>query len=99
MCVLRDRLFGFMFGSVLAGSAVYTYLIQEYRASNDLLTEDIYVGPPPFPNAICTAVDVVVARIRCADYFQANLGQTLQASVIRLTNYVKALEQRMQEKK
>ncbi|QPH00456.1 hypothetical protein C2857_004065 [Epichloe festucae Fl1] len=66
MGAFRGGLFGFMFGSVLAGSAVYTYLLQEYRASNDLLTEDIY---------------------------------TLQASVNRLTNYVKALEQRTQEKK
>ncbi|QUC18243.1 uncharacterized protein UV8b_02484 [Ustilaginoidea virens] len=62
----RGGLFGFLFGSVLAGGAVYTYLLQEYKASNDLLTEDIY---------------------------------TLQASVNRLTNYVKALEQRTQEKK
>ncbi|KAG6033719.1 hypothetical protein E4U41_006824 [Claviceps citrina] len=66
MGAFRGGLFGFLFGSVLAGSAVYTYLLQEYRASNDLLTEDIY---------------------------------TLQASVTRLTNYVKALEQRTQEKK
>ncbi|KAG5934165.1 hypothetical protein E4U53_000756 [Claviceps sorghi] len=66
MGAFRGGLFGFLFGSVLASSAVYTYLLQEYRASNDVLTEDIY---------------------------------TLQASVTRLTNYVKALEQKTQEKK
>lgn len=38
-----NRLFGFLFGTVVAGSGVYTYLLQEYKASNDLLTEDIYV--------------------------------------------------------
>lgn len=38
------RLFGFLFGSVLSGGAVYSYLVQEYKTSNDLLTEDIYVS-------------------------------------------------------
>ncbi|OAQ63359.1 lipoprotein leucine-zipper domain-containing protein [Pochonia chlamydosporia 170] len=66
MGAFRGGLFGFLFGCVLSGSAVYTYLIQEYKASNDMLTEDIY---------------------------------TLQASVTRLTNYVKALEQKTQQKK
>ncbi|KAK2589719.1 hypothetical protein QQS21_012601 [Conoideocrella luteorostrata] len=46
MGAFRGGLFGFLFGSVLASSAVYTYLLQEYRASNDLLTEDIYVRLP-----------------------------------------------------
>ena len=40
------RLFGFLFGTVLSGSAVYSYLVGEYKASNDLLTEDIYVRLP-----------------------------------------------------
>ncbi|KAK0383221.1 hypothetical protein NLU13_9134 [Sarocladium strictum] len=38
----RGGLFGFLFGSVLSGGAVYSYLVQEYKTSNDLLTEDIY---------------------------------------------------------
>lgn len=38
-----DRLFGFLFGTVVAGSSVYSYLVSEYKVSNDLLTEDIYV--------------------------------------------------------
>ncbi|KID87033.1 hypothetical protein MGU_05811 [Metarhizium guizhouense ARSEF 977] len=66
MGAFRGGLFGFLFGCVLSGSAVYTYLVQEFKVSNDMLSEDIY---------------------------------TLQASVTRLTNYVKALEQRTQEKK
>lgn len=37
------RLFGFFFGSTLAGGGVYYYALQEYKASNELLTEDIYV--------------------------------------------------------
>jgi hypothetical protein len=36
-------LFGFFLGSTLAGSAVYYYVLQEYKASNELLTGDIYV--------------------------------------------------------
>ncbi|KAG5931444.1 hypothetical protein E4U22_005541 [Claviceps purpurea] len=66
MGAFRGGIFGFLFGSVLASTAVYSYVLQEYRASNDLLIEDIY---------------------------------TLQASVTRLTNYVKALEEKVQEKK
>lgn len=48
-----SRLFGFLFGCVLSGGAVYSYLVQEYKTSNDLLTEDIYVRDelclPPYP--------------------------------------------------
>ncbi|POR34253.1 Uncharacterized protein TPAR_05544 [Tolypocladium paradoxum] len=66
MGAFRGGLFGFLFGCVLSGGAVYSYVLGEYKASNDLLTEDIY---------------------------------TLQASVTRLNNYVKALEDRTQGKK
>ncbi|KAB5580033.1 hypothetical protein GE09DRAFT_1080642 [Coniochaeta sp. 2T2.1] len=38
----RGGLFGFFFGSTLAGSAVYYYVLQEYKTSNELLTGDIY---------------------------------------------------------
>lgn len=41
--VCTNRLFGFLLGSVVAGSSVYSYLLSEYKISNDLLTEDIYV--------------------------------------------------------
>ena len=37
------RLFGFLLGSVLAGAGLYYYVIDEYKVSNELLTEDIYV--------------------------------------------------------
>ncbi|KAL8388481.1 hypothetical protein RB595_009214 [Gaeumannomyces hyphopodioides] len=39
----RGGLFGFLLGTTLAGSGVYYYVLQEYKASNELLTEDIYV--------------------------------------------------------
>ncbi|CAK7268950.1 hypothetical protein SEPCBS119000_003320 [Sporothrix epigloea] len=38
----RGGLFGFLFGTTLTGSAVYYYVLTEYKASNDQLTEDIY---------------------------------------------------------
>lgn len=40
---LLSRLFGFLLGSTLSGAAVYYYILEEYRVSNSLLTEDIYV--------------------------------------------------------
>ena len=36
-------LFGFLLGSVLAGGGLYYYVVDEYKVSNELLTEDIYV--------------------------------------------------------
>lgn len=39
------RLFGFLLGSTLAGASVYYYILEEYKVSNELLTEDIYVRP------------------------------------------------------
>ncbi|CAG8949641.1 hypothetical protein HYFRA_00007874 [Hymenoscyphus fraxineus] len=38
----RGGLFGFLLGSTLAGAGVYYYVLEEYRVSNELLTEDIY---------------------------------------------------------
>jgi hypothetical protein len=37
------RLFGFLLGATGAGAAMYTYVVQEYKVGNELLTEDIYV--------------------------------------------------------
>jgi hypothetical protein len=38
-------LFGFLAGATTAGAGMYYYVIDEYRVSNELLTEDIYVRP------------------------------------------------------
>jgi hypothetical protein len=35
---------GLLFGSVLSGVGMYAYVVQEYRVSNELLTEDIFVS-------------------------------------------------------
>ncbi|CAI6338814.1 unnamed protein product [Periconia digitata] len=42
LMVGRFRLFGFLLGSTTAGAGMYYYVIDEYRISNELLTEDIY---------------------------------------------------------
>ncbi|MCJ1354201.1 MAG: hypothetical protein MMC33_004188 [Icmadophila ericetorum] len=39
----RGGLFGFLSGATLAGAGVYYYILEEYKVSNELLTEDIYV--------------------------------------------------------
>ena len=36
-------IFGFLSGSTLAGAGAYYYVLEEYKVSNELLTEDIYV--------------------------------------------------------
>jgi hypothetical protein len=41
------RLFGFLTGATASGAGMYYYVIDEYRVSNQLLTEDIYVRLPP----------------------------------------------------
>jgi hypothetical protein len=37
------RLLGFLLGVTTAAGGMYYYVIDEYRVSNELLTEDIYV--------------------------------------------------------
>ena len=43
------RLFGFLLGAVTAGAGTFYYVLDEYRVSNELLTEDIYVSDPDIP--------------------------------------------------
>ncbi|KHN94165.1 uncharacterized protein MAM_08005 [Metarhizium album ARSEF 1941] len=56
----RAGLLGFLGGCVLSGGAVYNYLVQEFKAANDMLSEDIYVchAPSPAPLTCIRAVDV-----------------------------------------
>ena len=39
------RLLGFFAGSAITGFSVFYWGIEEYKVSNELLTEDIYVSP------------------------------------------------------
>ena len=43
LTVINCRLFGFFLGSTLTGAGIYYYVLDEYKVSNELLTEDIYV--------------------------------------------------------
>jgi len=38
----RGGLFGFLLGATITGAGVYYYILEEYKVSNELLTEDIY---------------------------------------------------------
>lgn len=38
----RGGIFGFLLGATTAGAGMYYYVIEEYKVSNELLTEDIY---------------------------------------------------------
>jgi len=38
----RGGLFGFLLGSTLAGAGVYYYILEEYKVSNGILTQDIW---------------------------------------------------------
>ncbi|OCK77251.1 hypothetical protein K432DRAFT_384837 [Lepidopterella palustris CBS 459.81] len=38
----RGGLFGFLLGTTTAAGGMYYYVIDEYKVSNELLTEDIY---------------------------------------------------------
>ncbi|KAI8635358.1 hypothetical protein F5Y19DRAFT_469226 [Xylariaceae sp. FL1651] len=55
----RGGLFGFLLGTTLAGGGVYGYTLREYKASNELLTEDIYALQAACQrlNAYCQALE------------------------------------------
>lgn len=40
---MLNRIFGFLAGTSLAGAAAYNFMKQEFKTSNDLLLEDLYV--------------------------------------------------------
>ncbi|CUS13875.1 unnamed protein product [Tuber aestivum] len=52
----RGGLFGFLLGSTVSGGAAYFYLLEEYRVSNELLTEDV--------EALRTSIQRVEAYVR-----------------------------------
>ena len=83
------RLFGFLTGSVLAGSGLYYYVIDEYKVSNELLMEDIYVRYT-LVNITSSACDIEAKELPT---------QTLQAAVSRIEQYVRSLEEKIEQKK
>lgn len=101
--IVLSRLFGFLLGSTLAGAGVYYYVLDEYKVSNSLLTEDIYVRPPqllcPFPTAGSAARALVGIYTKCMRCWHrlTNIKQSLQASVQRVHTYVQTLEEKIIE--
>jgi hypothetical protein len=41
--IVAHRIFGFLLGATATGASFYYYVLSEYKVSNELLTEDIYV--------------------------------------------------------
>jgi hypothetical protein len=70
----------------VSGAGMYYYVIDEYRVSNQLLTEDIYVRPHTFPN------------YKFVDSFLTCI-QALQSAVQRIEAYVRTLEEKVDKKK
>lgn len=56
MGAFRGGIFGFLLGATAAGAAMYYYVVDEYRVSNELLTEDIY--------ALQSAVERIEAYVK-----------------------------------
>ncbi|KAK4695779.1 hypothetical protein P7C71_g2036, partial [Lecanoromycetidae sp. Uapishka_2] len=81
----RGGLFGFLLGSTLAGAGTYYYILEEYKVSNELLTEDIYVSRDP--------IDQLLEFERRLIYLTC--FQALQAAVQRIHSYVSKLEERL----
>ena len=72
MCTGR-RLFGFFLGSSLTGASIYYYVLDEYKVSNELLTEDIYVSPPIFP-ILWTLLELEGRRGLAVKFYAWNIG-------------------------
>lgn len=65
-----SRLFGFLLGTTLAGASVYYYILEEYKVSNELLTEDIYVRTvSPWHGLLCVAEET-----DCSSYCRQSLA-------------------------
>lgn len=70
------RLTGFLLGSTLAGAGVYYYILEEYKVSNELLTEDIYVSllyeKEKYADQSWTCREVIAMRKEDEDENRAN---------------------------
>ena len=79
-----DSLMGFLLGSTLTGAGVYYYVLEEYKVSNELLTEDIHVRIRPYWAGM--------------DDHGTNWTwvQALQSAVHRIHTYVQTLEEKME---
>lgn len=58
----HHSIFGFLLGVTTAGASLYYYVIDEYKVSNELLMEDIYVRkkrPGLFISDLCSTTTYV----------------------------------------
>jgi hypothetical protein len=76
---------------VLSGGALYYYVIDEYRVSNELLTEDIYVSYPP------PSLSIHHRKKDKQDTDDTGIRQALQSAVSRIEGYVKSLEEKVRK--
>jgi len=65
---------------VTAGAGMYYYVMEEYRVSNELLTEDVYVSVNPKD---------------MRSWNKAHKFQNLQATIQRVEGYVRAMEDKV----
>jgi hypothetical protein len=74
---------------------MYYYVIDEYRVSNELLTEDIYVRHGIAPCCTtCGPTEGWMDRL-----YKANTMQALQSAVQRIEMYVKTVEEKVDSKR
>jgi len=55
--MFNNSILGFLLGSTVSGAGVYYYILEEYRVSNMLLNEDIYVRKTPKDPSITASTD------------------------------------------
>jgi hypothetical protein len=95
--VIQHSILGFLSGAVLSGGALYYYVIDEYRVSNELLTEDIYVSyHPPFSHTPRRR-ERQTKKARRKETNCVGLQQALQSAVSRIEGYVKGLEEKVRK--
>lgn len=106
-----DRLLGFLLGSTAAGTALYYYVIDEYKVSNELLTEDIFVCLSlylPLPDLSIQSPSAYlfspfpsgsIPQLFISNHFSLLTRypplQALQSAVQRIEGYVKTLEEKV----
>jgi hypothetical protein len=73
---------------------MYYYVIDEYRVSNQLLTEDIYVRLHTYPPI---EYGRILPELQSQTHFRrlANEVQALQSAVQRIEGYVRTLEEKV----
>ncbi|KAL9583108.1 MAG: hypothetical protein Q9212_002902 [Teloschistes hypoglaucus] len=68
-------MFGFLLGTTLAGASSFYYIIDEYRVSNELLTEDIYAlqaAVRSIPNYVEERLDALKKEKKMFSYGVSN---------------------------